>query len=375
MRTDMKTRAARKSPRLPGSRLVRLGSLGALLSIAACCGSDCTDPAPCYAPVARPAGATKPTEQRPVARVATSPGPHQPSVAETPAATPASTKVASEPAKGHDTGIHNLKQLSSNLIRGAQPEGDEDYAQLSKMGVKTIISDDGARPNVEAAEKYGMRYIHIPIGYDGIPPEKMVLFAKAYTTAQPPFFVHCHHGQHRGPAACSIGRILLDGIAPEQCVAEMKEAGTDPKYKGLYAVPGAFVRPTAEQLAAVSDADLPPVMKVPGFQQAMVEIDQTWSRLIEVKKAGWKSPPDHPDVTPGHESLMLKEMLRELGRTSDLTARPEDFRKRLADSEALATALQATLEAKSVDSKAAATAFDAVKQSCTSCHAIYRDNK
>ena len=40
--------------------------------------------------------------------------------------------------------------------------------RLADMGVKTILSVDGKTPDVEAAKKLGMRYVHVPIQYRGI---------------------------------------------------------------------------------------------------------------------------------------------------------------------------------------------------------------
>ena len=219
-----------------------------------------------------------------------------------------------------------------------------------------------------------MRYVHIPIGYDGIPPEKALLFAKAFTSLPGPFYVHCHHGKHRGPAACALARMMIDGIGAEQAVAEMKEAGTDPRYRGLYAAPSRFVRPTADELAAVT-ADLPEVAPIPGFQQAMVTLDQGWTRVQDVKKAGWATPADHPDVAPEHEALMLAELLRELARREEVGARPAVFKLHLAAAEKAAWEMEAALEASPADAKAAGSAFDRVQQSCAACHASFRDNK
>ena len=317
---------------------------GAALVAACCCGSTCIKPPPCCKAAAS-ASATP-----------------APAVSARPAAT----------ADAHST-LHNVKRLSANFVRGAVPEGDAAFAEIAAMGVKTVVSDDGARPDVATAKRHGLRYVHIPIGYDGIPTERMFEFEKAYTSLPGPFYVHCHHGQHRGPAGCMVGRMLLDGITAEQAVAEMKEAGTDPRYKGLYAVPGQFVRATAEQLAAIPVP--PPVEAIPGFQQAMVTLDQGWTRVQDAKKAGWATPADHPDVTPEHEALMLAELLRELGRREEVGARPDVFRSHLATAEKAAWEMETALRTSPADAKAAVSAFDRVQQSCAACHAAYRDNK
>lgn len=281
-------------------------------------------------------------------------------------------KDAPVPAKADDHGIHNYFKLSEHLFSGAQPENDADFAQLAADGVKVVISVDGSTPDVEAAKRHGLRYVHVPIGYDGIPPEKAIQLSKAFTSLEGPFFVHCHHGKHRGPAACSIGRILLDKVTPEVAVAEMKRAGTDPKYRGLYEVPAEFKTPTAEELAKVGD--LPSVAPVPAMQEAMVEADHRWDRIRAIRQAKWGVPKDHPDVDPAHEATMLAEWFRELARRPESVAHGEAFVAWLKDTETAAVALSKAVEKGKIDAPAAEAAFDEAQAACTACHGVHRDN-
>lgn len=98
-------------------------------------------------------------------------------------------------------GIHNAFHVTDKVYSGSQPEGEGAFAALAKLGVKTIISVDGSKPDVEAARKHGLHYIHLPFGYDDIPTNRVVELAKAVESQPGPVFVHCHHGLHRGPAA------------------------------------------------------------------------------------------------------------------------------------------------------------------------------
>ena len=66
-------------------------------------------------------------------------------------------------------GLHNVFQLNERLYSGGGPEGDSGFASLKKLGVKTVISVDGARPDVARARAHGLRYVHVPIGYRGVP--------------------------------------------------------------------------------------------------------------------------------------------------------------------------------------------------------------
>ena len=273
------------------------------------------------------------------------------------------------------TWIPNYVKLSEHLIRGAQPEGDAAFAALAKAGIKSIVTVDGSRPDVELAKKHGIRYVHIPIGYDGIPADTALELARTFELLAPagPIFVHCHHGKHRGPAGCEIGRIVLDGISPADAEKELAAAGCDPKYKGLYASVLAFRKPSEAELAKVA-APMPEVAPMPPLTGTMVQIDQTWDRLKLVRMAKWASPADHPDVDPPHEATILAEHFRELARRPDVQARPEEFQKNLKESEAAAWALSTALEKGKTDPAAASAAFDRSVASCTACHKVYRDN-
>ena len=82
--------------------------------------------------------------------------------------------------------------------------GPKDCAELARLGVKTIVNVDGATPKLEMAQKYGLDYIHIPIGYDGITAEQSAAMVRVMREREGPFYFHCHHGKHRGPTAAAV---------------------------------------------------------------------------------------------------------------------------------------------------------------------------
>jgi hypothetical protein len=236
--------------------------------------------------------------------------------------------------------------------------------------VKTVISVDGSRPDVESAHKYGLHYVHLPIGYDGMTRQRALQIAKAVRDLPGLVYIHCHHGQHRGPAAAAAAHLCLDGkCTVEQAVAEMRRAGTDPHYTGLYEFPKTLARPTAQELDSVP-ADFPEAAAVPDLVQMMVAIDGRWDNLKRVKEAGWKTPPDHPDLDPPHEALQLVEQFREASRLKQSAERSDEFRRWLATVEADATGLERALR---TDHAAADKSFAKVGAMCIQCHAKYRD--
>jgi protein tyrosine phosphatase (PTP) superfamily phosphohydrolase (DUF442 family) len=274
-------------------------------------------------------------------------------------------------------GLHNVFRLTDNLLSGSSPEGDAGFESLRKLGIKTIISVDGARPDLARARKYGLRYVHLPIGYDGIRREQALRIVKAARELPGPVYIHCHHGKHRGPAAAAVVHLCTDDTCPvETAVAEMRRAGTDARYQGLYAAPREFRKPTAQELQRVS-SDFPEVANIPGFAQVMVNVDDCWDHMTEIRKAGWKAPKKSPDLEPAHEALQLLEHFREAARLPEVKQRPQDFQKWLAEAarraEELENVLRSGQEKRPLYQKAAEQAFQNVNRSCVACHVKYRD--
>src|SRR5204862_244762 len=108
------------------------------------------------------------------------------------------------------------------------------FAELEALGVKTVISVDGMTPDVEGAKKHGLKYVHLPHGYDGIPTERGQELAKAVRDLPGPIYIHCHHGKHRSPAAAAVACVEAGLIPAEAGEGILKAAGTNPNYQGLY---------------------------------------------------------------------------------------------------------------------------------------------
>ena len=267
--------------------------------------------------------------------------------------------------------LHNVYRLSGRILSGSGPETDADFATLRSLGVQTILSVDGATPIVKLAEKHGLRYVHVPVGYDGIPADKAYLMAKAVRDLPGPVYVHCHHGKHRGPTAAAAVRLCLDpDFTPEAAEDWLRQAGTDPRYRGLVGLPWALRRPTAAELDRLP-AEFPSVAKVADLTRLMVEVDARWDRLKAVQGAGWVVPKAHPDVDPPHEALLLRELYREAGRLPETGKHGDEFRRWLGEAESLAGELEESLRKKHLDG--AKLAFDRSRALCTRCHEKYRD--
>lgn len=294
-------------------------------------------------------------------------------------------KVDSAAGDAHAAGPHNLWWLrqpgtvdgQGGLLSGSLPETDADFALLAKLGVKTVISVDGASPDVGAAAKAGLTYIHIPTQYAAVEPDEQFEVARAIVASLPSgsVYIHCHHGKHRSPAQAAAAAVGLGWMSADQAVAFMKLAGTAENYTGLYScVAESKALDRSELTAPAQPGEFVPVRKPAGIVGAMVEVDSAYDHLGEIKGAGWKVPKDHPDLVPSDEAGRLADHLRFSSEDAKARAHGDDFMKRLTNAVTDATALEEAL-LKQADSKQLDALWTPIVTSCKDCHKQYRDRK
>lgn len=271
-------------------------------------------------------------------------------------------------------GIHNVVAYHEGFLSGSQPEGDAGFDTLAAMGVKTIISVDGAEPEVEKAGARGIRYIHLPISYGGIDETRALELTRATRDAmrEGPVYIHCHHGKHRSAGAAAMVAVHLGWSAPVEGIARMRVSGTAPDYTGLYECVE-FARPIdALEIDAVP-ADFPEVSRVSSFVQGMVDVDLAFDHLREIERAGWRTPASSPDLVPAAEAGRLADLYRTLQETGYAAGKPPELTDLLRDAHATAQTLEDLLVAGESDPARLTAQFKLVAASCKSCHEKYRD--
>ncbi len=156
-----------------------------------------------------------------------------------------------------------------------------------------------------------------------------------------PFYIHCHHGKHRGPVMAALAQLCADEQCTTECaLALLRVAGTDPKYQRLSDSIRLFERPMAFEWR---DAVLPSIAPVPSLTQSMVALDRHYEHLAAARQAGRMTPKENPDIDPAHETLQILEQFRELLRQPATLRKPDDFRGYLRAGEAAATSLESLL--------------------------------
>lgn len=271
-------------------------------------------------------------------------------------------------------GIHNAVAFHENFVSGSVPEGDAGFDTLAAMGVKTIISVDGAEPEVERATARGIRYIHLPIGYNGFDETRKLQLVRATRDAMQagPVYIHCHHGKHRSAGAAATIAACLGWASPTRGVERMKVSGTSPGYKGLYACAGNAKVLLASDVDRVP-SDFPSIWKPTGYVKGMVEVDAVFEHLKTIEKAGWKTPADHPDLVPAAEAGQLADLFRVLVTDDYVARRPEEFAALMHDAHAKAQKLEDLIVANERDRAKLAEQFKLINASCKDCHVKFRD--
>ncbi|MCG8650082.1 MAG: hypothetical protein MI861_09625 [Pirellulales bacterium] len=271
--------------------------------------------------------------------------------------------------------LPNACQLHAKVISGGQPEGEAGFEALRKLGVRTIISVDGAKPNLALAKKAGLRYIHLPHGYDGIPPDRRIELAKAVQEADEPVYIHCHHGMHRSPAAAAVACVGAGMISRQQAMSVLTIAGTSPEYQGLFRVVDQAT--SVDNLSKIK-VDFQESVAVPPLAASMVSLELSFDRMRKIEAARWQPPPQHPDLSPRHEALMMREHLTEMLRTEAVQKQPAEFQQLLErnhkNAQSLETQLAKASGQLSKDSRSRLSAtLSAIKTDCVLCHRKYRN--
>jgi protein tyrosine phosphatase (PTP) superfamily phosphohydrolase (DUF442 family) len=273
--------------------------------------------------------------------------------------------------------LHNVYRLSENIVTGAEPHDAESFAAIAGMGVKTILSVDGKTPDAAAAAALGMRYVHIPIQYWGISDDELVRLAKTFRELPGPFYVHCFHGKHRGPAAASVGRLVLDGASREQTLAEMRQwCGTASQYEGLYQSIALGDIPDAATTAAY-EWSFPAAHSFEGFRGVMISVSRAFDSIESMQQNGWAVPSHHPDIDPVNESAILASLFERAVSLDELADRSGHFEELIRQSRAqsltLRDALMSNRRTGGADWARADAAFNDMTASCNACHTVYRN--
>ncbi|CAN5242637.1 hypothetical protein BH09SUM1_BH09SUM1_22270 [soil metagenome] len=264
-----------------------------------------------------------------------------------------------------ETQPHNLIRISDRIYSGAAPEGEGDFAAIRKLGANTIVSVDTTKPNVKGAHALGMKYIHIPLSYEGITRPQAAALSEAMEETTGTIYFHCDYGKLRGPAAAALAWRFSADATPAAASEALKKAGVNEDFKGLWA---AMAMDNLAELRA-QKPKLVETAILPGLGAHMGAIDGLVGRLMAARKAGWFDATIPATVDPAQDALMVQSHFHEIGRLDD-GGRKADFNAWRVESEKFAAMLKQNLKDK--DGTAANASLASLQQDCRLCHAAYR---
>lgn len=274
-------------------------------------------------------------------------------------------------AIGSIPGVENAFRLSPNVYSGGSPVGESAFHRLRELGVRTIVSVDGAAPDVETAKRYGIEYVHVPLRYSGLEPFQLAQLAKVAKERPGPFLIHCHHGRHRGPAAAAIVCMSCEtNWTPEFAKQWLQRAGTSPDYVGLFEAVVSFRPPNEDERAAAP----PLVSRTPAdpLTETMIRVDELWERMASLAAADLVRDPDRRRGAI-RDGLLLREEFAEYLRSTAKDRVPADVRSEWEAASAAARKLHLGLAADRFDPSAFESALAALKGQCFHCHKRFRD--
>lgn len=277
----------------------------------------------------------------------------------------------------HLPGIENFWALSQRIHSGSAPRGDAAFEALAKLGIRTVISVDGAEPDVETAARHGIRTVHMPMGYSGISQEDAWRLVKAAGSGSEGVYVHCHKGRHRGPAAAALVCMALEGWPATFAERWMHIAGTSEVYAGLYNSVKTFQVPSAQDLENIPEGSGGTV-EVSPLVECMVRIENRFETLRGFAANDYLSLETQPGRAARNESVLLWELFREARRTGLGGELGPDYQERLASAEAAAQFLHEQLgrlerDASGLPLATVNAALESMARECAGCHRVHRD--
>ena len=122
-------------------------------------------------------------------------------------------------------GVENFAKVSDVLYRGAQPTA-EGFAQLKKMGVKTIVNLRSFSSDRSELKGTDLQYVHIYCKAWHPEDEDVIKFLKVIKDPKNhPVFVHCLHGADRTGMMVASYRIMEQGWPVDEAAKETHNFG------------------------------------------------------------------------------------------------------------------------------------------------------
>ena len=132
-------------------------------------------------------------------------------------------------------GAENLYKISDDLYRGQQPSA-EGFAELKKLGIKTVVNLRAHHSDTDELEGIDLEYVSIPMDTWNPELEHVQAFLEVVTDeSKLPVFVHCMHGSDRTGTMVAVYRMVVQDMEKDKAIEEMTKGpfGYHKMWKGL----------------------------------------------------------------------------------------------------------------------------------------------
>jgi Tyrosine phosphatase family len=132
-----------------------------------------------------------------------------------------------------------ITAIAPGLYRGHVPTRDADFAELKRLGIRTILDIRGNAPLAalrerRRAEQHGFAYIHVRMGFqplqDGSGDRALAALADE---GNYPLYMHCQLDRDRTSALVAAYRVQVQGWDIPSAEAEAREFGIRRYFVGL----------------------------------------------------------------------------------------------------------------------------------------------
>ena len=265
--------------------------------------------------------------------------------------------------------VPRLYDLGDGIFSGGTPDSEPGYAFLANLGIKVLVCVDSAKPDVEMAQKYGMRYVHIPIEYSEVSEHALLSLKRLIKDySKELIYIHCHHGRHRGPTMAAMALLERTSCSIDRALNVLEVAGTSLDYPGLWRDVRHWKESESDNLP-----ELHSVAPLESFSATMAILDRNFDRIKLLRLNDWEVPESHPDLVVARELQQSIELLRASKKqTPDEWYSNKDFNLRMEEAIQYAEELAIAVENKK--SVAAKNLYEDLKSSCSHCHRKYRND-
>lgn len=121
-------------------------------------------------------------------------------------------------------GFNNLFKIDEDLYRAEQPN-TKDMLVLQQFGIKSILNLRLIQNDNYEARKTFLKLNHVSVNTFKMSYNQVLESIRIIDSAEKPILIHCLHGSDRTGVVVAVYRIVKQGWAKEEAIAEFAQGG------------------------------------------------------------------------------------------------------------------------------------------------------